>query len=59
MEESISAAAAGLKIVKNNSWPSDGLYLNYSEDANINSSNSQTMMVNFIYNLFLYIIWFD
>ena len=52
MEESISAAAAGLKIVKNNSWPSEGLFLNYSEDATINSSNSQPMMVNYT-NIFL------
>ena len=44
MEESITAAASGLKIVKNNSssWSSEGLFLNYSEDAPIN----QTVLVN-------------
>ena len=49
MEESITAAASGLKIVKNNSssWSSEGLFLNYSEDAPINpANNGQTVMVN-------------
>ena len=49
MEESITTAASGLKIVKNNSspWSSEGLFLNYSEDAPINTTNNgQTVMVN-------------
>ena len=60
MEESITTAASGLKIVKNNSssWSSEGLFLNYSEDAPINpTSNGQTVMVH-IENIKKWIYYF-